>query len=191
MNWPASLEEIYVTGSFAESTLSTISWPPNLTTLDLDECNDLSADTFELFLSAPHLSTTLRRLSISEFNRYLDADSINIIPTMLPELEFLRVPYGLVEDSFFSRIAGMPTPWPLRTLELDYFTEPGRIFSLHSLRQALSKGLPMLRSLGFASPELSLRDKEVDDILRKRAEMQNISSDPGVGVGIYSYCSPY
>lgn len=140
----------------------------------------------KLLLSIPHLSTTLRHLSVSEFSHFLDAECIDKIPNLLPKLELLKVPCGFVTDSFFNIISDMTTPWPLKTLEpCSCIMRPERGFSSESLRRALHKGLPKLRSLGFGSHAYALEDKEIDAILRERAEIEGIPRNSNIRVGIY------
>lgn len=189
MSWPASLHDILMGGAFSESILSTISWPPNLTSLELENCEDLSVDTLGALLSTPHLGRTLKSFTITERNDMLTPESINIIPALLPALEYLSVPGDLVKDSFFEKLAYMTTSWGLRTLALgDNYEALDLDFSTHWLLRALNGGLAKLRSVEFTSEfldEMQIRDnKEIHAVLLKRAGFKNNGRFP-VGV---SYC---
>lgn len=196
MNWPASLQKIQVIGAFSESDLSTVSWPPNLTTMTLTDCEDLSFDSLGTLLSSPHLGTTLKRLTITDTCDGLTPECLNLIPAYLPELEFLNVPVDLVHDPFFDILAYMTPPWALKTLELgDDYKVPVLNFTMDSLLGALHGGLAKLRALGASNEVLNAQplfdNDQIDSILLERhdneSEIEEVDDDGLIGVGIYSY----
>lgn len=202
MSWLDSLQEIQVSGLFSDSALSTISWPHNLSAMTLVECDDLFVETLAFMLNSPNLGWSLKRLAISKFNDCHVPGCIEIIPSVLPALEFLSIPGDVVENSFFEILAEMTTTWALRTLELDYRTEEASCnFEAYWLNQALRGGLAKLRSLGLSVGFNGCRRGAVveeDDldginaILLERAKNENVigdssNADGAVDFGIYYF----
>jgi len=79
-------------------------WPELMSSLSLKHCMNLSYDIMPGILDKLSLESNLKRLSISTYNRGLQPECINLIPTFLPNLLFLGVPGDLVQDVFFTLI---------------------------------------------------------------------------------------
>lgn len=174
--WPPLLHRLQLAGSFSDLTISSVSWPPRLTSLILRNCPDLSVNKLGSLLSSPHLARSLSRLTISGSNRKLQPQSIAAVPSFLPDLTFLSVPGDLVDESFFDMLS-LKSASPLALELLEFGTphyESRLYFSTSSLMTALDGALANLRAVGFADAFLTeqriLEDEEVDDFLQKRVK---------------------
>ncbi|KAJ9210176.1 hypothetical protein DTO166G4_8188 [Paecilomyces variotii] len=193
IKWPSNLQRLQLSGSFP-SSIGSFSWPDRLTSLTLRSCEDLSVAPMSSLLSSPQLSRTLKRLTILE-NRRLDPASIKAVPIFLPQLKFLSVPGGLVDDSFFEMLVEMSTPIALEVLEFGPCDSDGLHFSYWALIDALDKGLANLRTVGFhvkwCTEERITEDEYIEQALKSRHEIPTTNgdaeaeADEDVDVGVY------
>jgi hypothetical protein len=167
--WPPNIEHLQLSAKI-ETGMGTFDWPQNMTQLTLIKCENLSLDVMTGILSNPQLEETLKRLTISTYNRGLQPECIHLVPAFLPNLLFLSVPGDLLQDTFFSMIEYQGTKLALEVLELGFTHTGDKLdFSVQSLINVLDTSLPHLRTVGFHTiygddfPDL-------DDALMDRAE---------------------
>lgn len=171
-------------------------WPENLTRLTLKNCADLSFHAMRRLVANPQLGRSLRRLTVSTFNRGLQTESIQVILSYLPNLVFLSVPGDLVFDDFFDTLRRgyyqqrAQQPLALEVLELSFsHTGDAREFEWQSLIDTLDNALANLRAVGVHDMFLGeLLPDELDDALTERAEKRKlpVSEDTEEwGVGVY------
>ncbi|KAL5366030.1 F-box domain protein [Aspergillus floccosus] len=175
--WPPSLHRLQVSGRFSPQDIPLFAWPPGLTSLALKN-TDLTVEHIGSLMSSPHLSHSLKRLTISDSNRFLCTESINAIPAFLPNLVFLSVPGDLVLDPFFEITAHAFPPLALEVLEFGYpYLDPSLTYSTETLVRALESGLANVRSVGFSEVFVTDRrveeDEGLDEFLQKRAAAQD------------------
>lgn len=198
--WPPKLQRLQVSGKFADDMRSFL-WPEHLTRLTLKNCADLSLQAMSRLVANPHLGRSLRRLTVSTFNRGLQTESIQVILTHLPNLVFLSVPGDLVFDDFFDSLRrdyyqqqqqqrAQRQSLALEVLELSFsHTGDAREFEWQSLIDTLDNALGNLRAVGVHDMFLGeLLPDELDDALTERAEKRKlpVSEDTEEwGVGVY------
>ena len=101
--WPPKLQTLQLSGVI-EVNMASFVWPENMSSLSLKHCMNLSVEVMPSVLEKMSLMSSLKRLSISTYNRGLQPECINLIPALLPNLLFLGIPGDLVQDMFFTLI---------------------------------------------------------------------------------------
>ncbi|KKK18604.1 hypothetical protein AOCH_007069 [Aspergillus ochraceoroseus] len=174
--WPPSLRRLQFSGRFSPLVMPTFPWPPSLTTLTLKNCADLSETTLSTLISSPDLARTLKRLTVSGFNRHLSSESINAILVFLPNLSFLSIPGDLVESTFLDLLYHVGSG-ALEVLEFGYPSFDAALYFTHAelLRLLRRHGaVPNLRAVGFSevfcTEDRMVDDDEIDEILTRRAQ---------------------
>lgn len=133
-------------------------------------------------ISSPQLGRRLKRLKVSNSNRGLQPESINVIPAFLPGLTSLSVPGDLVMETFFDMLRSFHrTPLALEVLELDApCTDGAPEFTTETLLDALNKGLSNLRAIGFheiyCTDERLAEDEDIDEALKERAKRRSATA---------------
>lgn len=173
VSWPPQLTRLQLSGRFNPLTIPSFAWPPSLTSLSLKNCSDLSVSNLGSLMSSPHLNRSLQRLSISGANRGLQPESVNAILAFLPGLTTLSIPGDMVEDTFFEILCHMAPAVALEVLEFSYPSlDPNLVFSTEALLRALGSGLGNLRAVGFAdlfcTEQRVEEDEDIEEILQKR-----------------------
>lgn len=182
LSWPPNLQRLQVSGSFPVHTISSFSWPDRLSSLTLRNCTSLAVDSMSDLISSPQLGRRLKRLKVSNSNRGLQPESINVIPAFLPGLTSLSVPGDLVMETFFDMLRSFHrTPLALEVLELDApCTDGAPEFTTETLLDALNKGLSNLRAIGFheiyCTDERLAEDEDIDEALKERAKRRSATA---------------
>ena len=174
IKWPPELQELQISGTFDEDSL--IALPAQLTTLILENCDNLCSLSMAHLLQSVRRAAHLHSLHVSHLNGYLEPDSILSIAYFLPNLTTLTVPGDLVYDEFFNVLANesQSPHMNLHVLELDLPYDVAFLgFSFRSLITALPTGLARLRSVvlaGCFALAGSIEElDQLDEALKRRA----------------------
>jgi hypothetical protein len=184
--WPRKIQTLQLSGTI-DVNMASFPWPEIMSSLSLQHCMNLSYEIMTGILDKLSLEQTLKRLSISTYNRGLQPECINLIPTFLPNLLFLGVPGDLVQDIFFTLIQCRKTDLALEVLEFGHTHTGDKLdLSMQFIIDALHQGLPNLRAVGFHTMFGEYDD--LDDALLEHAEKrgdklqisdETIEFDPG------------
>ncbi|GAD92109.1 F-box domain protein [Paecilomyces variotii No. 5] len=194
IKWPSNIQRLQLSGSFPIPSIDSFIWPDRLTSLTLRSCEDLSVGPMTSLLSSPQLGRSLKRLTVLE-NRGLQIASINAIPIFLPQLKFLSVPGGTVDNSFFEMLIEVSTPIALEVLEFGPSDSDDLDFSYWTLIDALDRGLANLRSVGFhvkwCTEDRIIEDERIEQALEARHRISATNghaaaeTDADTDVGVY------
>lgn len=186
LKWPPKIQTLQLSGSI-DVNMASFPWPEKMSSLSLQHCMNLSYEIMPGILDKLSVEPNLKWLSISTYNRGLQPECINLIPSYLPNLLFLGVPGDLVQDIFFTLIQSRKSDLALEVLEFGHTHTGDKLdLSMQFIIDALHQWLPNLRAVGFHTMFGEYDD--LDDALLEHAEKrgdklqisdETIEFDPG------------